>query len=248
LLLLKRGQLPPTKEEPPARRPPSQAPESGHLTGRISFGGGWARGDSFEEIDLRPAMHDLTDPAPGYPLGSQLHMFGLKGRFKNSGGPLSLEKGTLVEIVSLTPWDGWTRPPSWKFFMGWERARELGRAPPGGLAFSLNGGSGLSGETPWPLPGLMFFRVEGDLGVGGVFRENARLGLGTTAGLLFPSHRRWRTSLEGGGRRYFWGDLRTVTRWGWVNSFSLNSRWALRWEISRVGVSRETVVMANYYL
>ncbi len=248
-LLLARGNFPSDSLDVPAdARAGLEPPETGHPTGRISLGYGAGRGYTFEEIELRPSLHDLTDPSPGYPEGSQLNMFGLKVRTNNQNGHAALERGTLVDIVSLSPWDAWTRTPTWKFFMGWERARDLSRLPNPGTHFALSGGSGFSAAVPGKAPGLLFARLEADAGVGGIFKEHVRLGTGVTMGALFVSNKVWRTYVEGGVRRYFWGQLDTVTRWSWSNNWSLGGLWVLRSEVSRAGVSREAAVSVGRFL
>lgn len=243
-LLAERGARPPAAPEDIPVPRVSDPPESCHPTGRLSLGIGVERGRGFEEVEVRPALHELTDPTPGFPSGSQLAMFSLKLRRAREAGPLFLERGALVDIVSLTPWDGWTRSPSWKFFMGWERLRDGERRPPRALAFTLHGGSGATVGTP---RGLLFARGEGDLGVGGIYEKNARLGTGIALGGVWAPTPVWRSALEGGVRRYFWGDLGTVTRWSWVQQLSWNPRWGVRWELSRVGGSRESLGSFLYY-
>lgn len=221
-------------------------PEVGHPTGLLGLSGGAGRGYVFEELELRPALHELTDPGEGYPPGSQLHMFRVKARYYNQPGHAALEQASLVDIVSLSPWDAWTRTPSWKFFLGWERARNLGGGPERGTHFTANGGSGLT----WKLPGegLLYARIDADAGLGGIFDQNARLGAGGSAGLLFASSARWRLQGEAGLRRYFWGDLDTVTRWALVNNLSLTKLWTLRAEWSRQGRNREALLGLNRFL
>ncbi|MBK6879417.1 MAG: DUF4105 domain-containing protein [Elusimicrobia bacterium] len=248
-LLLERSRAPgPGPDVSAAALATLEPPEIGHPTGRVGLGCGRGGGQGFEEIELRTSLHDLTDPSPGFPRGSRLSMFTVKGRFLNETHRASLERGTLVDIVSISPWDSWSRLPSWRFFMGWDRARDRLKRPAGGSHFTLNGGSGLSVETSGRWPAIFYARADADLGVGGVFRENARVGLGGTGGILWASSPRLKISAEGGAIHYAWGQVDTVTRWTVVAGWSLFDRWLLRTEFSRAGVYREGLATLNFFL
>lgn len=225
-----------------------EPPEVGHPTGRLGLGTGRGAGQGFEELELRTSLHDLTDPSPGFPRGSRLSMFTVKFRYLNETRRVALERGTLVDIFSLTPWDPWGRSPSWRFFMGWDRARDRLKKPSGGSHFTLNGGSGLSVKTAGARPAIFYARIDADAGVGGIFRENARAGWGGTGGVLWASFSPLKISAEGGVLHYAWGQVDTVTRWNVTAGWSLAPRWLLRTECSRTGIYREALASLNYFL
>ncbi len=57
-----------------AIRPFALQPELGHKTSRMSVGGGWRNNDTFEEVSLRTAYHDLLDPETGYTPDAQIEL------------------------------------------------------------------------------------------------------------------------------------------------------------------------------
>ncbi len=57
-----------------AIHPFSLQPESGHRTSRAGMGVGWRNDDTYEEVSLRAAYHDLLDPEPGYTPGAQIEV------------------------------------------------------------------------------------------------------------------------------------------------------------------------------
>lgn len=135
-----------TPEEPP--RPP--APEEGHRTALLAFGGGTADRRAFGELEWRLSYHDLADAEPGYPDGASLNMGRLVLRL-GEGGTLRLQRLDLLEITSLGARDEFFRPWSWRVNAGLERQWTDGDQV---LVPQVNAGFGW---TRSPAPALSLF-------------------------------------------------------------------------------------------
>jgi hypothetical protein len=107
------GELPEPEQPAP--------PETGHRTARIWAGGGRGAGEPFVEAGFRPAYHDLLDPQKGYTEGSQILFLDTALRYLPKREELLLERLTLVDILSLSPWDPVFKPTSWSVRGGVER-------------------------------------------------------------------------------------------------------------------------------
>lgn len=103
---------------------PKHRDDEGHATQRLLMSIGSFDGETYSEIEYRPAYHDLLDPAAGYMPYSQLEMFSFKLNLdKNS--QLSFEQLKLIGIRSLSPSTGLFTSNSWQVDFGWKRFSKL---------------------------------------------------------------------------------------------------------------------------
>jgi hypothetical protein len=222
-------------------------PEESHATGRIGLGGGRSAGHGFTELSLRGAMHDTEDDQAGYIAGSRLEMFHLRLRYGEDPGKLSVRRGTLVDIMSLSPLDRWIRYHSWKFFMGFDAPLDRPVAPGGGLMFRLNGGTGFTwGEKEGRL--LAYALIGADGGLGGTLDHSYRLGWEGDTGLLCRLGRRWRWHGDAFHRRYFAGEAKSLDGLSSTLSLSLGGPWETRFTAVREGRRKEFSFIINRYL
>src|SRR6185312_7137569 len=146
--------------------PPSWAfpPEEGHLRHRFVLGEGAYNGGSFTELAWRPGYHDLLDRPHGFPPGSEIWGFSGRARYDKDEKHFYVRDLRLVEIISLSPWDSWTKKPSWTEGTGLDTAFELGKPAYKSLVYEGHVGSGISAS---PLDGLLVFtlaQLEGSVG------------------------------------------------------------------------------------
>src|SRR3989338_4713419 len=95
-------------------------PEDGHLSNRLSLGLGIQDDILFQEIQLRPAYHSLTDPDQGYVEGSQIVFADTTLRYYNDGR-IRLESFDMIDISSFSPRSNFFQPLSWKIKTGFSR-------------------------------------------------------------------------------------------------------------------------------
>jgi hypothetical protein len=145
-ILLLRNQV--TTPSPALKMPVAVPPDVGHKTGLLGLSYGFSNHSHFEELSLRPAVHDQDDPPEGYLPGSKLEMFHAKLRYDNDRKTLYLQQFALIDMMSLTPWDQWIHPPSWKVNSGFAVANDLNRDPENSLYYGLNLGTGYSARAP----------------------------------------------------------------------------------------------------
>ncbi len=120
-------------------------PETGHKSTRFALGGGDQNGESYMDIVLRPAFHDLVDSPTGYVTGSEINVMDTRLRWFPNENKLRLESLRFFNIVSLTPVSGWYTTPSWQLDIRLERTRLDKKTS--NLAFVTRGGGGYS--TRW---------------------------------------------------------------------------------------------------
>lgn len=122
-LLERRSQIHVPSPVPPLQPPWDKAPERAHGTKRLGLGPGVRDADGqagFLTLDFRLAMHDLADPADGYPELSQIEFLPTRLRVfpKRSGPHFALDDFSLVQIVSLNALSRFDLHPSWRFSFG----------------------------------------------------------------------------------------------------------------------------------
>ena len=162
-ILIRRARIADVTPDPP---PPSWAfpPEEGHLRHRFVLGEGAYNGGSFTELAWRPGYHDLLDRPHGFPPGSEIWGFSGRARYDKDEKHFYVRDLRLVEIISLSPWDSWTKKPSWTEGTGLDTAFELGKPAYKSLVYEGHVGSGISAS---PLDGLLVFtlaQLEGSVG------------------------------------------------------------------------------------
>ena len=226
---------------------PAEPPHVGHDTGRLGLSFGVTRDSSFEEISLRPAIHDMEALQTGYVAGSQLEMFHLKTRYDNKLGKAWLEDFTLLEVKSLTAWEPWVKPPSWRLKAGFSSAHDLEAPPHHRQYFGLSGGTGVAFRNPADSRGTAYGLIEFDSGVGGIFNKHYRIGIGGTAGLLFNPWRPMKLHFTGTYVRYPAGDISSVNKLRLVNAFSISRDLEIRVSLERQNHYREGMLSVNIY-
>jgi hypothetical protein len=242
-ILVRRARLAVVTTDPPA---PSWAipPDEAHLRHRLTAGGGFYNGGSFTELSWRPGYHDLLDRPQGILPGAEI--WGFSGRVRyDSNQHIYIRDVRLVEIMSLAPFDSWSRSPSWTAGTGLDTAFELGKPAYRSLVYEGHVGSGLS-AAPWD--GALVFgmaQLEGD--VGSPLRDGFTLGGALRAGLIVDLTAHVRALLDGALSARPFGDptpnhrLRLGVNWAPARDYALKAEGLLR------GSYRETGLYANLY-
>lgn len=176
-------------------------PDQGHLSGRIRTGGGYRTGTWFGEAEWRAAYHEITDFDEGYVRGAQINFMDVSLRYYFDDETWHLHRLHVIDILSLSPWNGIFRPISWKVNAGAEdMMMRDGKDHP---ALKLNAGGGLSGKLG---NGMAYLLAEADSNVSDRLEKGYALGLGGTAGLMVNVTRDWKVNLWAQGLFYDLGD------------------------------------------
>lgn len=215
-ILIRRARVP----EPPAdlSAPGSAAPpEDGHLRHRLTLGAGARRGGSFAELAWRPGYHDLLDAARGFSPGAAIESFSGRLRYDRDERRAYVRDLRVLEILSVAPWDSWTRKSSWGVGTGLDTAFELGKPSSRSLVYEGHGGAGLTAE-PWE-GALLFGLAQAEGSVGSPLRDGYRAGGALRGGLSASLGAHWQALLDGALAAAAFGDrtpnhrLRAALNW-----------------------------------
>ena len=208
--------------------PYTEQPDMGHQTSRATIGAGWRNRDTFEEVSLRAAYHDLLDPEAGYTPNAQIEMVGVAFRRYNRAEQTRLERATLLNILSLSPIDNLFRAPSWKVNVGMQTIRHNGCQLCSNGVF--NGGIGAAAETQLFKREVYFAFADAEANYSRAYEERHRIGGGGTVGMLADVTDHWKLMLSGSYLRYALGDKSDDIRWYAGSRYTLSQNWALRME------------------
>src|SRR5262249_11341153 len=101
-LLLRRPQIALPSQSPPSTPPWPTTPQLGPGSRAVALGaGGDTGGDRWLELRLRLAMHDLADPAIGYPELSEIEFLPTRLRWDLQAEHAEVTSIDLVHIISL---------------------------------------------------------------------------------------------------------------------------------------------------
>lgn len=244
-LLLARSRLPATNDAPPPT--PVVRPDEGHPSARVTFRVGQENNRGFQELQLRPAYHDLIDPEPGYNRGASIEFLGVSLRHRDGYDDIRLQSVNLINITSLSPRDALLKPLSWTINVGYKRKYVAPDEEP--LVFRLFGGAGYTWETKPSL--LTYVMLAGALDKSHHLDHDYAIGAGPAAGLLFDVSDRWRIQLEGRALKYGIGDAHVANEVRLNQRYTIGRQNALHLELSRrrefSEISQELAFAWSYY-
>jgi len=207
-------------------------PEQGHPTRRAGVGIGWRQDEFFEEINLRPAYHDLLDPETGYAPDAQIEFMAAKLRHYEKHNQFRLEQLTLLDIISLSPMDALFKRYSWKVGLRWDTVRHEDCRYCGNLHF--NAGPGVALETHLFRREVYFAFAEVDANYSHAFEGNYRIGGGGTVGMLADLTERWKVLLSATYLRYPLGEHSDNTKFSFQQRLTLTKNCAVRVELNHL--------------
>jgi hypothetical protein len=238
-ILVRRARLSDPPREP-ARPWWAVPPEQGHSRRRLSVGAGARRGGGFAELAWRPGYHDWTDRPRGFVPGAAIHGFSATARYDGATRRAYLHDARLVEILSASPWDSWTRKPAWAAGTGLETAYEKGGTPSRALVYEGHFGTGLA-AWPWE-GGELFALAQLEGAAGAVLREGWRAGGALRGGAAANLGASWRAALEGALSAHPFGDpapnhrLAASLNWAPSRDRALRLRGAVRGPHREIGL------------
>ncbi|MEK7745105.1 MAG: hypothetical protein AAB576_00375, partial [Elusimicrobiota bacterium] len=223
-------------------------PHEGHATARVGLGTGFRDGYLFQEVGLRPALHDLLDPPHGYSADGQLEMFHARIRHERTAGRTYLQELTLLDITSISPWDAWVRPLSWKVRTGVETPDGLDAEPWDSPVYGSSAGAGRAFGTSLWRDELWYALAAADAGFGSVFRDGYRLGAGLDGGLRIGIAPRWSGLIEAKLRRYPGGDPGSHWKLRFGQDVRLSDGFSLRIELGIHEQKQDAAVTLHRFL
>jgi hypothetical protein len=187
-LLLLRSRLD-VPDQTPAIPAPQLWPGEGHkpLRARISFGIEDRR--QFIELAGSPAYHDILDPEGGFTRGARVSLLRGALRYYPQAGKAELEQLDIIDIMSLSSWNRFLHPVSWKASIG--VARKHPAASDSLLMGKFNSGVGISHDFSRRTSGYAF--AEGTLELNDRNAYFAAPGVGPRVGVVHDFSERWRS-------------------------------------------------------
>ncbi len=165
--------------EKPYEFPIPEKPYKGHLPGRLSIGSGLSNERFFQEFQIRPAYHELTDPQDGFIEGSQIVFMGITARHQANDN-LELREIRAIDILSLSPRDIIFRPISWKVKTGMKQKIFPDNAEH--HVYYANLGAGFAYKNN--IFGLIYSLFETELQLGRRLKDDYALGGGVGFGTI----------------------------------------------------------------
>lgn len=221
-------------------------PERGHASSRFAAGFGADKKGALTTFEFRPALHDTLDDARGFLRGSRLEMATLRLRWEHEPQELVFEDLTGVDILSLAPWDAWSRPKSWKFRFGFGVQRDL--APLRGAAHAKAFGATFGFGRAYDLgPALVYALSDFDAALGAPFRDWYRFGAGAEGGVVVDAVPGLAVHLSARYVRYFLGDPRGRVVFTGGLGWSPLKRWTLRAQALRDAGHQEGRLSLGYF-
>jgi hypothetical protein len=172
----------------------------------------------------------------------------LKLRYDNDRQTAYVQDFTLIDIMSLSPWDDWVRKPSWNVHTGLAVANELNRDPENSLYYGLNTGTGLSLQSHLWRRELFYALAEVDGGVGAVFRDNYRLGGGTNSGVIVEAAPWWKIHFNASYLRYPVGEPGAAVKLQLIQAIPLGHDLQFRATLERQNSYKEVLFTLLHYL
>ncbi len=191
-LLARRAKIFLPSKELEIEPPWDKMPQAGHGTRRLGAGIGFADNKAYASLRFRVTMHDLADPADGYPELSNLEFLRFQARFSFLDSSAYIEEATFLDIKNIVPLDRFSRGVTWKLKLGASRFRDAGCDSC--LVGQARGGAGYA-LAGWNNRLAVFTTVDalvaGGPNLDGLGDSAYRLGVGPFAGMRI----RWTADL-----------------------------------------------------
>ncbi|MBI5642476.1 MAG: DUF4105 domain-containing protein [Deltaproteobacteria bacterium] len=203
-------------------------PEQGHGPIRLALGAGTKSGALYNSFKIRPANHDLMDPDVGYPPGAAITFLETEMRYNYTERKLSIERVSLVDITSVSEFDGFFKPISWKVNAGAQR--EEVRKKEHRTVLMLNGGPGMSVREG---DALIYGFVEPEAKFGSGLGAGYALGIGVSGGVLKPITPGWKAQAQVKAVSFGIGESHSVISAEVNQLFLLNASNGVRLDLKR---------------
>lgn len=205
-----------------------ERPETGHLSSRLSIGGGVRDGDAFTEVEIRPVLQGLLDNDKGFLKGAQIILGGTSVRYFPGSEELKLWNMDLIDIVSISPRDEFFPVISWKINTGlYRRPLEKDRDS---LLYRVNPGGGIAYKND--TFGLWYLFLETDINLGPDLEYNSAAGMGGSAGVIFDITDFWKVIFSTRDIYYGLGDTTNYFKFSLMQNWTLSTNTSVAGDIS----------------
>lgn len=231
-LLLARSNLDAPSAVPPVEVPEVR-PDQGHKSLRLGMGGGNRDGVPYQEISVRPAYHDQSDPGAGYIRGAQIQFFNFTLRHYGGAEGARVEEFVPLDIYSLAPRNDFFQSLSWKVNVGWARKHMPDGNEP--LVTRLNAGGGYAWDVPSldnPLAQAYAF-LDATLESAAQYTGHYALGMGPAVGVIADISSAWRMNAYARVQRFGLGEAHTTAELSLLQRYTLGAQTAARLEVTR---------------
>ncbi|OGU08954.1 MAG: hypothetical protein A2075_20845 [Geobacteraceae bacterium GWC2_58_44] len=218
-LLLARSRLE-VPDQTPSMTAPEVWPGDGHKPARARVAYGIEERRQFVELAASPAYHDILDPEGGYTPGARITLFRGAVRYYPEADKAELEQLDLIELMSLSSWNRFMHPVSWKVALG--VARKHPAVSDSLLLGKFSGGAGISHDLSRHTSAYAF--AEGALELSDRFDFFAAPGLGPRVGILHDVSERWRIGASFLWQLFFLKERRSDYEAGIGNRYTLNAQ------------------------
>lgn len=244
-ILLERSKLDYRRVDLPEAVPFSTPPELGHGSAQVRLGFGANEEESFEEISIRPAYHDLLAKDIGYGKDSQILFLETTLRYYNETEKIKLDRFKLIDIISLTPYDTLFKKKSWRFSIGVDTMKDLDCGYCN--AFKTKYGAGITYQ-PNPFPSLLFYSLaDFELEIARRLDHDYRFGGGATLGTLIDLTDDWRIQLSASYLDFLLGDRSDYYLVSANQRYALSQNLDIRVEFTLLSGRKEGVLAVSYY-
>jgi len=178
-------------DQTPVIPAPEVWPGAGHKPVRAGIGYGFENRRQFIEVTASPAYHDIFDPEGGFTAGARLNLLNSAVRYNPEDSKAEIERIDIIDIMSLSSWNRFLHPISWKAGIGVERKQPT--ASESILMGRFNGGFGISHDFSRQTSAYAF--AEGTVELSDRFNYFVAPGMGPRIGVVHDFSERWRTGL-----------------------------------------------------
>lgn len=224
------------------------SPHVGHGSRRIGLGGGDASHTGrFEQISYRFSLHDLWDVPLGHNRHSTLEMgaftlrYNEKIKYEGNKSRIWAEDLTLMNVVSLSPWDRFFRDFSWRAYLGAKTIREKNYQ--NFLAFAPSFGGGISQSFKhWSyyLMGSAEFIFHSK-----VTHNGYEVGVGPEGAIFYNLSDRLISGIRSQWQYRIFGHDHNYYRWGAESRFFFTRQFAF--DINYDRLPRDWEIMGRFY-
>jgi hypothetical protein len=218
-LLMVRSRLE-VPDQTPVIKAPEVAPGTGHKPARAGIGYGIEDRRHFVEVSASPGYHDLLDSEGGYTRGARVSLLRGALRYYPEAEKAELEQFDVIDVMSLSPWNRFLHPVSWKASAGAERKHLSGGDSV--LLGKLSSGAGLSRD--FARQTMVYGFAEGSVELNDRFAYFIAPGVGPRIGIVHDFTGDWRSEAHFLWQLFFLHEWRNDYEAAFQNRFTINSQ------------------------